>query len=245
MENALLVGLSRQITLQRNLEVIANNVANMNTTGFKSRGVNFAEFIGPTARNDTLPQSSRQISYVVDQGTNLDFSNGSVEQTGNPLDIALRDNALLAVQTASGFRYTRNGSLSLDQNGTLVTSDGERVLVAGGSVTVNPGTTGVSIASDGTIESADGPLGKLQIVEVTDPTQLKNRGANVYETQTKLPESLSAKIIPGALERSNVQPILEMSRLIEVNRAYSNLASMQQRLDDSRRSAVERLATVQ
>ena len=245
MENALLVGLSRQVTLQRNLEVIANNVANMNTTGFKSRGVNFEEFISPTARADTLPRTNLRVSYVNDQGTDLNFSNGPVEQTGNPLDIALRDNTLLAVQTATGFRYTRNGSLSLDATGTLVTSDGERVLVGGGTVTVNPGTTGVSIASDGTIESADGPVGRLQIVQVTDPKQLTNLGANVYGSRTQLPEAPTAKIIPGALERSNVQPIIEMSRLIEVNRAYSSLASMQQRLDETRRSAVERLATVQ
>ena len=188
MENALLVGLSRQITLQRNLEVIANNVANMNTTGFKARTVNFEEFISPTARADTLPSTNRRVSYVADQGTDLDLSNGAVEQTGNPLDIALRDNTLLAVQTTTGFKYTRNGSLALDQNGTLVTSDGERVLVGVGSITINPGTTGVSIAADGTVESADGPLGRLQIVEVTDPSQLNNLGANVYGTRTQLPE---------------------------------------------------------
>ena len=245
MENALLVGLSRQITLQRNLEVIANNVANMNTTGFKARTVNFEEFISPTARADTLPSTNRRVSYVADQGTDLDLSNGAVEQTGNPLDIALRDNTLLAVQTTTGFNYTRNGSLALDQNGTLVTSDGERVLVGGGSITINPGTTGVSIAADGTVESADGPLGRLQIVEVTDPSQLNNLGANVYGSRTQLPEANSPRIVPGALERSNVQSIIEMSRLIEVNRAYSSLASMQQRLDETRRSAVERLATVQ
>jgi flagellar basal-body rod protein FlgF len=103
----------------------------------------------------------------------------------------------------------------------------------------------VSIAADGTVESADGPLGRLQIVEVTDPSQLNNLGANVYGTRTQLPELPNAQIVPGALERSNVQPIIEMSRLIEVNRAYSSLASMQQRLDETRRSAVERLATVQ
>ena len=245
MENALLVGLSRQITLQRNLEVIANNVANMNTTGFKSRGVNFEEFISPTARADTLPRNNLRVSYVADRGTNLDFSNGPVEQTGNPLDIALRDNTLIAVETQSGFRYTRNGSLSLDANGTLVTSDGERGLVGGGAITINPGKTGVSIASDGTIESSDGPLGKIEIVEVTNPADLSNLGANVYGSKSQLQPKLDARIIPGALERSNVQPIIEMSRLIEVNRAYSSLASMQQRLDDTRRSAVERLATVQ
>lgn len=245
MENALLVGLSRQITLQRNLDVIANNVANMNTTGFKSRGVNFEEFVSPTARADTLPRTQRRVSYVADRGTNLDFANGAVEQTGNPLDIALRDNTLLAVQTTTGFRYTRNGSLALDETGILVTSDGERVLVGGGPITVNPGTTGVSIAADGTIESGDGPLGRLQIVEVADPSQLNNLGGNVYGTRTQLPDAPFAKIVPGALERSNVQPILEMSRLIEVNCAYASLASMQQRLDETRRSAVERLATVQ
>lgn len=245
MENALLVGLSRQITLQRNLEVIANNVANMNTTGFKARTVNFEEFISPTARADTLPSTNRRVSYVTDKGTDLDFSNGAIEQTGNPLDIALRDNILLAVETQSGFRYTRNGNLAIDETRTLVTSDGERVLVGGGPIQLNPGGTGVRFSADGTIESADGPIGRLQLVEVTNPSQLTNLGGNTYGSQTELPEAISARIIPGALERANVQPILEMSRLIEVNRAYASLTSMQQRLDETRRSAVERLATVQ
>jgi len=245
MENALLVGLSRQITLQRNLEVIANNVANMNTTGFKARTVNFEEFISPTARADTLPSTNRRVSYVADQGTDLDLSNGAVEQTGNPLDIALRENVLLGVETQSGFRYTRNGSLSLNETGTLVTSDGERVLVGGGPIQLNPGKTGVHFSPDGTIETDDGPIGRLELYEVTDPSQLTNLGANTYGSRTQLPEANSPRIVPGALERSNVQPIIEMSRLIEVNRAYSSLASMQQRLDETRRSAVERLATVQ
>src|SRR6478736_3794882 len=131
MENSLLIGLSRQVALQRELDVVANNVANIGTNGFKSRTMRFSEYIMPKASGDAFPTADRPMSYVIDAGSGLNFANGPLERTGNPLDITIGGNGVLAVQTANGERYTRNGSLQLDSKGRLVTSDGYAVLGTG------------------------------------------------------------------------------------------------------------------
>ena len=124
MENASLVGLSRQIALQRELDVVANNVANLNTTGFKADNVVFHEHLMPVARANQFRGGDRQLSFVQDRATWLDLSQGPVQQTGNPLDVAMSDNAFLTVQTPRGERYTRNGALQINSAGQLVTSEG-------------------------------------------------------------------------------------------------------------------------
>ena len=117
MENASLVGLSRQIALQRELDVVANNIANLNTTGFKADNVVFQEHLMPVARANQFRGNDRQVSFVQDRATWLDLSQGPVQQTGNPLDVAISGNAFLTVQTPRGERYTRNGALQINNPG--------------------------------------------------------------------------------------------------------------------------------
>src|SRR5581483_52243 len=110
MENALLIGLSRQTTLERQLEVIANNIANVNTTGYKADQPLFEEFLTSGAHEDNFVGKDRRVSYVQDRGTFRDFSEGALQQTANPLDVAIDGGAFFAVQNASGERYTRDGN---------------------------------------------------------------------------------------------------------------------------------------
>ena len=142
MENALLVGLSRQMALTRELDVIANNIANTGTNGFKARSSRFNEFIMPVASAEAFLRPDRPVSYVVDKGTPLDLSQGPVQRTGNPLDVALRDDNYLVVQSPNGERYTRAGSLQVNQRGELVTQSGMRVLGEGGRPGGVPGEGG-------------------------------------------------------------------------------------------------------
>ena len=128
MENASLVGLSRQIALQRELDVVANNIANLNTTGYKSDNTVFQEFMMPVARANQFRGADRQISFVQDRATWIDLTQGPVETTGNPLDVAISGNAFLTVQTPRGERYTRNGALQINSQGQLVTSEGLQVV---------------------------------------------------------------------------------------------------------------------
>lgn len=132
MQNALFVGVSSQMALQRELDVIANNMANVSTTGFKARNTRFEEYLMPVASADSFARPDRRLSYVIDQGTTLDLGQGPIEQTGNPLNVAVKGSAFIAVQSPQGERYTRNGAFELDAQGTLVTSDGYKVVGEGG-----------------------------------------------------------------------------------------------------------------
>jgi flagellar basal-body rod protein FlgF len=243
MENALLIGLSRQVALSRELDVIANNVANIGTAGFKARALRFEEYIMPGASADTFNPADQPLSYVVDKGSGLDFSSGAVERTGRELDVAMRGNTILAVQTPQGERYTRNGSFEINDKGELVTSDGFKVLGDGGPILFNSTETGLSIAVDGTISSSEGVKGKLKLMDVTDPNNLENVGTNLFSATQPLGRAgREARIEVGAVEHSNVKAVMEMSRLIEVNRAYTSISTMITQYDALRRSAIEKLA---
>src|SRR5262249_13698381 len=114
MENTILIGVSRQMVLQREVDVGAHNVANPNTTGFKANAASFEEYLMPVARAGNFKGADQRLSYVQDRGTWLDLAQGALQQTGNPLDVAIDGEAFLAVQTPRGERYTRNGALQLN-----------------------------------------------------------------------------------------------------------------------------------
>ena len=137
MQNALLIGLSRQTILERQLDVVSNNIANVNTTGFKADSSLFEEYLMSGAHEDNFVGSDRRVSYVQDRGTFRDFSQGAPEQTKNPLDIAIDGGGFLVVQTPAGERYTRDGGLAINNQGQLVTASGQPVtLVAVAAILV-------------------------------------------------------------------------------------------------------------
>src|SRR5438270_240073 len=156
MENGSLVGLSRQVALQRELDVVANNIANLNTNGFKADGVVFQEMLMPGVTANQFPSPDRRISYVQDRATWLDLSPGSLQTTGGPLDVAIDGRGFLAVATARGERYTRNGALSINAAGELVTSDGDRVLGENGPIVLQAQDQNVAISADGSISVREG-----------------------------------------------------------------------------------------
>lgn len=244
MENLLLVGLSRQMALRREIDVIANNVANVSTNGFKARSLRFSEFLGPTARAETFPGQDRRVAFVIDQGTPIDLSTGNVERTGNALDVAIRGDAFFAVQTQSGqTRYTRDGGFEINPRGQLVTQAGHRVLGENGPIEISTNETNVRIGEDGTVFTDQGNRGKLRMVRFANPRDLRSEGVNLFSTaQNAQPAGPQVRVEPGALERSNVKPVIEMSRLVEVQRAYSSISSVLGRADELRRDAIRRLA---
>jgi flagellar basal-body rod protein FlgF len=243
VENALLIGLSRQVALGRELDVIANNMANVTTNGFKARAARFREYLMPVASAETFPRVDRRLSYVIDAGTPLDTGAGAIEHTGNPLDVAIKGDAFLVVQTPAGERYTRNGALEINRQGQLVTSDGHPVLGENGPIVFTPEESGFNIAPDGTVTSDQGERGQLRLVRFDNPQTLRNEGANIFGSAAQaLPAGATNRLQSGAIERSNVKPVIEMSRLIEVNRSYSSVAGMVGRMDELRRTAISRLA---
>ena len=246
MENALLVGLSRQMALRRELDVIANNMANVSTTGFKARSSRFSEFLMPVASAETFQRADRKLSYVIDQGTPVDLSGGMIEHTGNPLDAAIKGEGYFVVQTPAGDRYTRAGSFEINARGELVTQQGQRVTGENGPVVITPGETNVRFAADGTVSTDQGQRGKLRLVKFANAQSLKSEGDNLFSSTTAAqPVGQTGRIEPGALERSNVKPILEMTRLLDVQRAYTTIAGLMSKTDELRRTAISRLADQQ
>jgi len=242
MENVLLITLSRQMTLRREMDVIANNVANVQTNGFKRRLVDNREYQMPVASEDTFRRGTdRKVSFVVDRGTPLDTSLGKLEPTGNPLDAAIDGDAWFKVQTPQGERYTRNGALMVNGRGELVNSDGHVMLGSQGVFQIGNTERDLRIAPDGSITSSAGNRGKLALVRFPNQQVLENAGANLYTSKTQPEPVLNAHLSTGFVERSNVSPVVEISRMIEVTRQYQNIANMMGRADEMRRSAIQKL----
>lgn len=247
MDNTLAIGLSRQLVLERQLDVVANNLANVSTAGYKSQGVLFERYLANGGRGiPTGAEGSRPLSYVTDPGDFLDFSEGAIETTHNPLDVALDGQGFLVVQTPQGERYTRDGALQLDAAGRLVTASGNLVLGANGPITFSQEETGIAIGADGTVSTNQGIKDRLRLVRFPDPQQLEREGGNLYASGQP-PEVIAPgklRVVSGALERSNVQPITATTRLIEISRAYQLVANAIQSTGNLRETAIQQLADV-
>jgi flagellar basal-body rod protein FlgF len=244
MENAQLIGLSRQIALQRHMDVVANNMANVNTTGFKNEDILFEEYIMPVASDETFATADQDLSYTQDWATVHDLTGGAIQQTGNTLDIALEGEGFLTVMTPAGERYTRNGELKLDSTGLLVNNEGYAVLSEGGEVRFSASETGISFGTDGSILTSAGSKGRLAVVSFENPQALKRDGNNLFSGEGAI-QDLTTRTVQGAVERSNVSGITEMANMIRVNRAYQTLAQIMQRQEELRSDAIQRLGDLQ
>ena len=253
MENGLLIGLSRQVALRRELDVVANNIANLNTTGYKADASVFEEHLMPIARAGRFPAADRALRFVQDRATWHDLGQGPVQQTGNPLDIALDGKAFLVVQTPRGERYTRNGALQINATGELVTTEGYRVLGENGPILFQPSDRDIAVSADGGISvregqnaNVDSPRGRLRLVSFAQPQRLQKDSTSNFAAPAGLqPEQArNVRVVQGAIEKSNVRGVIEMTRLIDVTRSYTMVAGMLQQQSDLRRSAIEKLAEV-
>jgi flagellar basal-body rod protein FlgF/flagellar basal-body rod protein FlgG len=252
MENTLLVGLSRQMVLERQMDVVANNVANVNTNGYKADRSMFQEYLASGAHEDNFLGTDRRVSYVQDRATFHDFSQGAVEETRNPLDVAIDGGGFLVVQTPAGERYTRDGALQINNQGQLVTAGGNPVLGNSGPIVFQSTDKQVSIASDGNVTVLEGTSridsvrGRLRVVSFAQAQNLQKEGSNLYSAgqgNTAQPDT-SSKLRQGFVEKSNVNSVLEMSRMIEVTRTYTQISNLLQQQSDLHKTAIDKLADV-
>jgi flagellar basal-body rod protein FlgF len=251
MENALLVGLSRQMALSHELDIIANNIANIDTTGFKADNAAFSEFLMPRASDGQFSGGDKRVSFVQDRASWIDLSPGSIQRTGDPLNVAIDGPGYLTVQTARGTRYTRNGALAINGTGQLVTSDGDAVLGGSGPITFQQGDHDISISPSGIVtvregtSTADSPRGQLQLVSFDQPRLLQKDGSSTFMAPNGVnpgPPSLNTHLVQGAIEKSNVNGVAEMARMIQITRSYSDIAAILQQQGDQRRNALQQLS---
>lgn len=244
MESTSIIALSRQGALRREMAAIANNIANMDTTGYKAERVLFVDHLRRSRSADSI--GDQRHAYVRDYASFRDVSEGNMRQTGNPLDLAIQEDGFLVVDTESGERYTRGGNLRLDSGGQLVTNHGDPVLTdAGAPVFFAPEDTQINIAGDGTISTENGVLGKLRLVRFAN-LQNMERTAGGYYTTDQPPQNVeNPKIAQGMLEGSNIEPILEMTRMIDVSRQYQSTQKMIEREDERMRTMIRDLASMQ
>jgi len=240
VQNGLYVALSSQVALERRLNTIADNVANATTTGFRATGVKFEDIVtGGTSRTS--------MSFV-SSGTNfLSTANGPVTQTGNPLDFAIRGEAWFGVQTPEGPVMTRDGRFSMMPNGMLVNVEGHPVLDAGGAeLLLNPEGGPPTVGADGTIRQNGQLVGAIGLFEFEPGHDFRRHGGSGVMPQGEpvpIVDQANVGVVQGYLEGSNVDPVLEITRLIQVQRAFEGVSALIRDSENSMRDAIKTLGS--
>ncbi len=245
MDNTLYVALSRQMTLRREFDLVANNIANTETVGFKVESL-MVEAKEERPRGGAFTGSNLPINFVLDGAVARDFTEGALKPTGNPLDLAISGQGFFKINTANGERYTRDGRFSMDGTGKLITAAGDPVAGEGGDIILDPTQGPPKIAEDGTVSQANGPIGKIALVRFASLGALSKDGDGLFSNSSnQAAESAGgARLSQGAVEGSNVQAITQITRMIEVSRAYESTAKMMDKTGEMNSQAIQRLGRV-
>ena len=238
MDNAIYATLTRQSGLLREMQIVANNVANADTTGFRREGVVFAEHLSALGRG----ADAGTLSMGTARGRIADLRQAVLSQTGGRTDLGIEGEGFFMLATPDGNRLTRAGAFMTDAEGQLVNGDGYRVLDDGQApITLPPGLTALAIGPDGTV-SADGEaIGRIGLFQTDDPATLQHRGGTLFEATGTVVPAENARMRQGFLEASNVDPVFEVSRLVEVQRNYELGQSLLDREDERIRAAITSL----
>lgn len=251
MENVTYIALSRQKTLRSMMNNISQNLANMNTTGYKEEKMMFTDWV---AKNKDAPfRGEREISLVQDIAQFRDTRVGNIEITEQPLDVALsQPDMFFAVQTPTGVQYTRNGNFTVDPGGQLVTNQGLPVLSdAGQPIFFNEADGQVKIKGDGSISTDIGQIGRLQVVTFDNVQDMNKTGSSLYSIIKENPDDPDGAqpvenpgVVQGALEKSNVNPISSMTQMIDVLRTYQSVTRSLESENERQRNMISKLGDV-
>ncbi|MFD1882573.1 flagellar hook-basal body complex protein [Paracoccus pacificus] len=215
MDNAIYAGLTRQSGLMREMRVVANNIANAQTTGFRREGVVFSEYmVSLNAGGDTLSMANAR-------GRLVDLKQGGLSQTNATFDMAIEGDGFFMVETPQGNQLTRAGSFIPSAEGELLTPDGYRVLDEGEApIQISPEARNIAVAPDGTISANGEPIARIGMFQVADQSAILHQGGTRFSATGAAEPAENARIRQGFVEESNVDPVAEISRMIEVQRAY-------------------------
>jgi flagellar basal-body rod protein FlgF len=240
------VAVSRLVAAQRAMDITADNLANVDTPGYKSEHVLFTDWLsrqaGPLG-GSSAGAGEASVAYVQDRATWRDQTAGTLTHTGNPFDLALTKDGYFTVTTPAGPRLTRNGRFGLMPDGTLSDLSGNAVLdTAGQPIKLAPTDTAVTIAGDGTVSSLEsGQIGKIGVVQPGDPMRVTAEGGTLFRADVPTTQVTSPGMLQGAVESSNVQPVLEVTRMMDGLRQFQFVSEMVQAENDRQQSAIDKL----
>ena len=228
MDNTNYIALSRQMALWKQMDIISNNMANMNTAGFKQDEALFTSYLVQTPEAQGI--GSTPLFFTEDFGSFQNFAEGAIMETGNTFDLAIKGDAFFCLETNAGEMYTRKGQFSLDADAKLVTADGAVVLSENNEpFFFAPGETEITISQNGDVMTENGPIGRLKLVSFADNQKLQKVAGSMFENvegnEMKIGDN-NAVVAQGAIEKSNVNAIEEMTRLIKVQRSYEYVQQM-------------------
>lgn len=236
MENSGYTTLTRQSGLMGEMRVVANNIANAATAGFRQEGVVFSEYVKSIEGASSLSMGQGNVRHT-------SFAQGALTQTGGTFDFAIEGDGFFLVETPEGERLTRAGAFSPNADGDLVTADGFRVLDAGGApVFVPVGVGDISVASDGTISAEGDPVGQIGLFRPIDDLDLVREDGVMFRADGGFEPVEDSHILQRFIENSNVNPILQITRMIEVQRAYELGASFLEAEDERVRQALKAMS---
>jgi flagellar basal-body rod protein FlgF len=240
MQSGLYVGISSQIALERRLNTIADNMANMNTVGFRSTEVKFDEVLSKT-QNDL----NAKVAFVTQGNDYLSTRTGELQRTGNPLDFAIKGDAWFAIDTPAGQVLTRDGRFTMDEAGQLRSIRGYPILDAGGApIQLNRDGGPPTVGADGIIMQNNQPVATLGLF-TADISKgfVRHDNEGVIPTDNPQPvlEGMQNSVVQGYVEQSNVNGISEMTQLIQVNRAFESISALMRDSENSMSSAIKTL----
>lgn len=238
MDNAGYVAISRQLTLRRQMDAIANNMANINTTAYRGEQLLFKEYLAGTGTE------REAVSFVQDLSQLRDLSPGRITNTGGALDIAVNGPGYFVIETEAGRRYTRDGHFRLDDQGQVVTAAGDTVLSTAGPIVIPTDAKDIQIAQDGTVSTEQGDLGRLDLVVFDNEQLLKKVQGNYYDPgEAKATPADQIDVSQGMLETSNVEGVVEMTRMIQTMRSYQSAQRLAEQEHERQRRAIQSLIT--
>ncbi|MGR3269996.1 flagellar basal-body rod protein FlgF [Thalassococcus profundi] len=237
------IGMSLATSLQRQLDMTANNIANASTAGYKGEHMVFESLV-----QKGTPAGEDAANFVSDTGSYIDTRPGAMSQTGNPLDMALNGDGWFGYRMPDGqMSYGRDGSFTLDTDGNLTVLSGARVLDQGGAPIALPteGIGALIVSEDGTISAeGTGPLARVGVFDIPEIQSYRRVGGGMLlppDGAAAPTPAAATQVLQGVLELSNVNPIREMTRMIEVQRAYERTNALIGNSDTLRRDALRRI----
>lgn len=230
MDNSIYIALSQQMTMFHDMDVTANNLANVNTPGYSAEKLSFREYL--------VRDVAGQDSYANDPQSYRDTSHGSFKTTHNPFDLAINGNAYFQIQTPLGVRYSKAGNFGISDQGTLVTQDGYAVLGSdGGEITIPENAKNVVINGAGQVSVDGEDAGQVGMMEFANEQGLKRLGNSLYSSEETPQPSETARMVQGAVEMSNVGPVTELTRIIQLQRSVAESAKFIETMYDLQRRA--------